>query len=650
MEHELTSERWQAAWVTGRVVDRRTREVRPGRGGLGPELAVLDGRLLLVEQEFHGRISVGEPGGSRPALGIEAGPDARVVTVLTAAGRALLLTGHQDRHSPDGPGDTSDQLRAWDLRSGEPVGEPLEVPKGRITTAAAAERDGRTLLVTGGWDGLVRVWDLADGQLVAPPVGGHAGWVVALAVAMVAGRQVVLSAGEDDREVLVRDLITGQPAGPALVGHTAPVQTLAAGGGVVATAGQDGTVRIWDPATGRQLGEPLTGAGGPATGSFHRVGALVLARSGGRELVAAGGAGRRVWVWDLATREPLAEPFAGHEQPVEQLALLDGAVAARGFDGSVRVWGFDGPRHEGSADPGLDGSVSALLVLADGPDRLAVAGTHHGSVHAWDVEHPPSGARRLPGHEGSVSALAGAELDGRPVLLTGGSDGVVRVTDPRTGESRALATGTDGVSALTTAEQDGRTLVLAGAADGLVRIWDLATGEPRAPLATGERRVLALAAAVADGRTVLLTGHSDHRARRWDLAARKPLGGPLEGHRRWVDRAATAVVDGRPVVVTGAGYDSWMRVWDLGAGRDLGLGLRGHLRRLGDLATTELGGRWVVVSGGDDRTLRLWDLATQEEDGEPLRLPYRVGALAPVPGRGVLVAFGEELALLTHRR
>ncbi|MFE4330745.1 WD40 repeat domain-containing protein [Streptomyces sp. NPDC056831] len=167
------------------------------------------------------------------------------------------------------------------------------------------------------------------------------------------------------------------------------------------------------------------------------------------------------------------------------------------------------------------------------------------------------------------------------------------------------------------------------------------------PLATGDDRgVRAVGAISVDGRTILATGHADRTVRIWDLADRASLGRPLQGHTRAVERVATALVDGTPVAVTTAGYDPNPRVWDLTTGRERGEPLHGHRRRIADLAVTTLDDRAVAVTGGDDATVRAWDLHTQTRIRRALRFPYRVHSVTPVDGGALLVGFADELALL----
>ena len=60
----------------------------------------------------------------------------------------------------------------------------------------------------------------------------------------------------------------------------------------------------------------------------------------------------------------------------------------------------------------------------------------------------------------------------------------------------------------------------------------------------------------------------------WDLEAGAPLG-VLRGHDNWVNAVAVGELRGRPIAVSG-GNDETVRVWDLENGGPLGHALTGH--------------------------------------------------------------------------
>jgi WD40 repeat protein len=137
-----------------------------------------------------------------------------------------------------------------------------------------------------------------------------------VAVGSVEGRAVAVS-GSHDGTVRVWDLATGRPRGEPLTGHTGGVRAVAVGsveGRAVAVSGShDGTVRVWDLATGRPRGEPLTGHNGG-------VRAVAVGSVEGRAVAVSGGDDGTVRAWDLATGRPLLTlPVLA---PVQTLAIF----------------------------------------------------------------------------------------------------------------------------------------------------------------------------------------------------------------------------------------------------------------------------------------------------------------------------------------
>ena len=229
------------------------------------------------------------------------------------------LPGHADRAGLiDDLLTDDDYLLHADLRRLTPAADHATTPAGRrrakllrlTPRAIPAEPADRAALfsVTETLEGLGsayrdHAWRLpyrARWAAVAPRVEravleGHTGWVNALCPIHLDGRPLLASAG-NDRTVRIWDPATGEEH-RTLTGHTGWVNALCPihldGRPLLASAGDDATVRIWDPTTGEEH-RTLTGHTGG-------VSALCPIQLNGRPLLASAGDDRTVRIWDPAT-------------------------------------------------------------------------------------------------------------------------------------------------------------------------------------------------------------------------------------------------------------------------------------------------------------------------------------------------------------
>jgi len=98
--------------------------------------------------------------------------------------------------------------------------------------------------------------------------------------------------GNDDKTVRVWDAATGQQVGDPLTGRTAPMESVAFSpdGTCIASGSFDKTVRLWDAATGHQLGDPLTS---------HVAGAVSVAYSPDGTRIVSGGWDKTLRLWPV---------------------------------------------------------------------------------------------------------------------------------------------------------------------------------------------------------------------------------------------------------------------------------------------------------------------------------------------------------------
>ncbi|GAA3157071.1 hypothetical protein GCM10010466_54940 [Planomonospora alba] len=311
---------------------------------------------------------------------------------------------------------------------------------------------------------------------------------------------------------------TSKQVGGALRGHGGGAEDVAvaeAGGGpVIASGDQGGTVRLWDPATGRQTTK--------MTEHSAWVGEIETVRLGGRTVVVSGSFDRTVRLWDPATGKRIGKPIAtGSEVYALATAVVDG-------------------------------------------EPIAVVGGGDGRLRVWNLATGERVGRTRDTRGGTVFAVAVAEVDGEPVVFTGAKDGRVLRWGLRGGEPLEVGRQNGYVSALATAEPDGRLAVLSAGGDQVIHVDDASgSGPVRSPITGHTGWIFTLAVARVGETTVVVSGSNDSTARVTDLATGKAAGKPFRDHDHNVFGSAVTELDGRPVVVT-AGGDGTVRIWRLG--------------------------------------------------------------------------------------
>ncbi|MFE3205602.1 AAA family ATPase [Embleya sp. NPDC059237] len=662
LNRKTRSEAWKPLAATGGTLVPIARDTLTGHSGPVRALActTVNGRPVVVtaSDDHTARVwdlATGETVG-RPLSG-HAG-SVRAVACARVGGRAIAVTGSNDRTArvwdlatgtnPREPldrhlgwvsavvyaemegktvavtGSSDHSSHLWDLSTGECLGRRLgrryKNPTGRrrltetgpVRALAAATLDGRPVIVTGGGDRIARVWDLATGAFIGNPLH-HANPVSAVACAVFDSRPVVL------------------------------------------TGSGDATVRMWDLATGEAVGQALQHPG-------HAVSALACAVLDGRTIAITGSTDHTARIWDLETGELLGRPLSGHTAPVNTVAysIVDGhpVVVTGSDDHTVRVWDVAGDER-GKPPAGHSRWVSTVACVVSDGRLIAVTGSHDHTVGIWDSTTGEPSGKRLTGHTRWVGAAACTTLNGRPVAITGSGDCTARVWDVATGEpvGEPLSGHTGAVNAVMCTTLDGRPVAVTGSHDRTARVWDLTTGSPIGePLDGHPGPVTSVSHSIHDGRPLAITcagfGHN-RMVRTWDLAAGEPRGAILQSGVGKVNTAAYAVLNDRPVVVTGSGsaFDGDVhdvQVWDLLTAKPLGEPLRGHTGPVNVVTCAVLDGRPIAVSGSDDHTIRIWDLRTRV-CVDRIRMPAAVRAVGFGAHNLLLAGFDVDVSLWTRQ-
>jgi WD40 repeat protein len=566
--------------------------------------------------------------------------------------------------SPDGrtlatgcgsPGGAQGQVRLWDARTGRPLGPAAAT--GGYEFGLAFSRDGsRLLALSQDRDRPTRVseaqlWDPADLRAGTTGAGGpkprlvlpHPGLVQAARFSP--DGTTVLTGGTDGTGRLW-DAATGKPrgrplpnAGPVAAVAFAPDGRTAATGVVVLDpvsrriAG--GEARLWDVATGRQVGKPLPHDLPVVALAFSPDGRLLLTGSRVLAEVEPGPPRGEARLWAAATGEPLGPPLE-HADQVRAVAFNpDGGTFVTGCrDRSAHLWVTATGRPLG---PPLlaQGTVGSVAFSPDGRSLLIGSMCDADGARLWTV--PPAQADPLPLRTGvEVTDLAPGP-DGRTLLTLAraGDQWGGRLWDLDTRQPGRPFLGPGGPPLSVALSPDGR-LAAAGGADGTVLLWHPASGQPAGPPRRYSCGVGRLAFS-PDGQT-LLVGSLD-RAQRWDVATRQVRGDPLvyDGY----GRTAAFTPDGRRILTGSTAGVQW---WDADSGRLL----RRALASEANVAAVAVSPDGTTYATGSERgTAQLWDTATDEPTGPLFQHQDQVVGVAFSPdGRALLTVSFDHTARL----
>jgi len=296
------------------------------------------GRPLLASASRDHTIRIWDPASkSRPAARfVEQLDEMQVVTWFTAGDGSSR--GGTIRHPYD------DILQIWETGTGQWVGALCAYPGqfwAETCSAHFADARGAEMLAVAEQENL-RIWDLESGQLVGAPLTGHAARINDILSWTTPFGETRLATASSDGSIRLWDPDAGTQVGRSLTGHAGPVRdmcifTTRHGDAWLASVGDEGAIRIWDPDAGRQIGRPLKGPACPMTcvASFS-------AANGEPRLVTTGD-DYIVRVWDPGTGQRLGRLSSGEENLCD--TVLAGTnregrtrLVTSGMDRSIRIW------------------------------------------------------------------------------------------------------------------------------------------------------------------------------------------------------------------------------------------------------------------------------------------------------------------------
>jgi WD40 repeat protein/transcriptional regulator with XRE-family HTH domain len=400
-------------------------------------------------------------------------------------------------------------------------------------------------------------------------------------------------------------------------------------GKLLASADGDGTVRLWNPATDRRVGAPLHASGRTTA----RWGVRAVAFSPNGKLLASAGADGTVRLWNTATRHPVGAPLhASARYGVFGVAFSpDGKLlASSGGDGTVRLWNPATGQPVGVPHQTGSGPLSEAGGVAFSHDgKLLASGSGDGTVRLWNPATGRPVRAPLQTGSGGVGGVKGVAFSHDGKLAIGNADGTVRLWNPATGRPvRAPLQATNPLNGVhgVAFSSDGRLLASADG-DGTVRLWNPATDRPvGAPLQIGSGPNGGVSAVAFSLGGKLAIGSTDGTVRLWNPATGQPVGKTLQtgsGPYGGVNRVAFSR-DGK--LLASADGDGTVRLWNPATGRPVAT-LHVTSARYGAPAVAFSPGGKLLASGSGDGTVRLWNPATGQPVGAPLYASAQYGGV-----------------------
>ncbi len=576
-------------------------------GGEGDAVFRPDGRLLAITDRVDGRAV------------------ARVVDVATGKDLFVLKPDRRNEsfrrleYTPDGKrilGTTFDLgAHLWDADTGKPLGLMGHV--GRFDHQAFSA-DGSRLLT---FDAAAYVWDMVSGNREAtfrPEVG-------AIRSADLSADGLRALTVTEDGTLQVWDVSgttvgTTTTVGPTL--RLSPYAEASAkfspdGRHVLATAGGR-QAWVWDFGTfepGRPADDTAWYVRGPTSGYRSEPEAQRLGPDGSRLAVARDG---RLRLFDPATGRPVGEPAAYKGRATHLAFAADGRALAlvcrpevpaggarhllvRRFDTQTGEPGAGDLRVPADDFKAFDPALRWAAVTRDEPEAAS-----HSHLILWDTKaaKPESAARDLGRDLGTIAFSPRGDR-----FLTRSGD-ELQVWDTASGAPVGPAFAQPGFYGDAAFTPDGARLLLIYSAtpghwgDGRARLRDVGAGRLLFELPA---RGLASEGVVfsADGRRIITAG--GHTARVWDAGTGSPLTLPM--YHPYDLQAVAVSPDGRTVITTGLRYQT--QLWDAGTG---------------DPVTPPLPGEHFPALTPDGRLLLqgdstlLYDVRPDERPVEELRL------------------------------
>jgi WD40 repeat protein/serine/threonine protein kinase len=559
--------------------DRQTAVLRGHQNGVTSVAWSPDGRFV-ASGAYDGRVIIWDRDTATKVRELKYG-DSIFALTWSPDGLSLAAGGSQRKSAANVEG----TVLIWNAQTGATL-KTLIPENGQMVRSIAWSPDGRVLVSSENFNGLVHVWDPASGKLVRT-FKAHGHYLTSIAFSPDSQRFATASL---DQSARIWETATGKNLVKLPEAHRGPAQSVcfSPDGLKIATAGEDGLVKVWNSSSGTEIGA-FRG---------HRGAVFAVCWSKDGNSLISGSRDQTIKEWDVNTetgpRILVGAWFAAWSPDSRLLAV--GGKSGKGDLKTIDVYDATTGQQIFRVPSDQKSGFSSVAWSPDG-NTLATGFGDPGGVGVWNVSTRQS-VWRVPAHAEGTRNVAWSN-NGR-LIVSAGVDRLAQVWSADSGKLLQTLKGHQFPLSSVAFSPDGKRLASASFSRE-VKVWEWETARkvfefqrPGSFESDGQPSV----SWSPDGRQ-LAAGCSTGEILIWDDATGREIR-TMQGHTSHV-RALAWSPDGKRIA--SGGYDRLLKIWDTENGREL-LTLPGHRRYINCVAWSPDGSRIASIDGVE---ARIWD-------------------------------------------
>ncbi|WP_179052046.1 WD40 repeat domain-containing protein [Nostoc sp. TCL26-01] len=508
------------------------------------------------------------------------------------------------RFSPNGKtlaAVTSKGIKLWDMAM---VREIRTLSVGNNTfgyeespISVSFSADGKTLAF-GFSDDTIKILDVASGKEIRTFTGANADLDTGISFSL-DGKTL---ASRRNKTIKIRNVATGKEIRTfaAVNIDFDTIISFSPDGKTLAFTATDNTIKLRDIATGKET-HIITGA----NAKFNTINF-----SPDGTTLAFGSNDNTITLWDVTTGKKI-HTLTRHNGSINSVSFSpNGTTLASGSnDNTIKLWNITKRKEIRT----LNGHSATIRSVSFNPDgKTLTSRSDDNTIKLWDITtekeirtfkpwNVATGKENRPITKSNSVVNVNFASDSK-TLVSGGSDGIIKLWDASTGKVIHTMTGHSNAVISVSFSPDGKTLV-SNSYDETIKLWDIATGKEIRSLKDEQFLTFSFSFS-PDSKT--LASPSSPAIQLWDVATLKKIR-TLTGHKSTVNSVSFST-DGKTLV--SGSNDKTIKLWDVTTGKEIRT-LTGHTARVNSVSFSTDGK--TLVSGSDDKTIKLWDVATGKE-------------------------------------